>query len=234
MENKINNKIPIYWINLERSNDRRIKFENQLEKYNITNHQRINAIDGLNIDLKNYDIIEGLTKFELGCLLSHLKAINQAFDNKEQYVLIMEDDCNFEYLQYQKYSIEELIEIMDTNYQDWDLLQLATCNRYDHNIRLSKENNYISKGFRNCATCYLINSNGINKLVNLNNIFKQADYYLYDSINTYYLTKPYFTYNYSKIISSSIHNMGNESKETNYKREDENKKFWDNYFINNN
>jgi GR25 family glycosyltransferase involved in LPS biosynthesis len=234
MENKINNKIPIYWINLERSNDRRIKFENQLEKYNITNHQRIDAIDGLNIDQKNYNIIEGLTKFELGCSLSHLKAINQAFNNKEEYVLIMEDDCNFEYLQYQKYSIEELIEIMNTNYPDWDLLQLTTCNRTDHNSRLSKENNYISKGFRNCTTCYLISSNGINKLLNLNNIFKQADYYLYDSINTYYLTKPYFTYNYSKIFSSSVHNMGNESKETNYKREDENKKFWDNYYKNNN
>jgi GR25 family glycosyltransferase involved in LPS biosynthesis len=231
MENKINNKIPIYWINLERSTKRKEIFENQLEKYNITNHQRINAIDGLNINLKNYNIIEGITKFELGCLLSHLKAINQAFDNKEEYVLIMEDDCNFEYLQYQKYSIEELIEIMNTNYPVWDILQLATTNTPEQNIVLSEENNYISKGFRCCATCYLINKNGINKLINLNNVYKQSDYYLYDSVNTYYLTKPYFTYNYSKILPSSIHNMGEHSNQTSYKLEDENKKFWDNYFI---
>ena len=97
---------------------------------------------------------------------------------------------------------------MNTNYSNWDLLQLSTCNRQDHNIRLSKDNNYIYKGFRNCTTCYLINKNGIKKLINLNNQYKQADYYLYNNINTYYLTKPYFTYNYSKVFNSSIHNMG--------------------------
>ena len=230
MENKINVQIPIYWINLERSVDRKEIFEKQLVKYNITNHKRINGIDGLNIDLKNYNVIDNLTKFELGCTLSHLKAIKEAYDNKEKYVLVMEDDCNFEYLKYQKYSISELVEMMNTYYSDWDLLQLATCNRQAHNTRLSKETNYICKGFRNCTTCYLINSTGINKLANLNNIYKQADYYLYDNINTYYLTKPYFTYNYSKIFYSSVHNMGEESKQTNYKREDENKKFWDNYY----
>lgn len=232
MENKINNQIPIYWINLDRSVDRKIIFEKQLEKYNIINHKRINGIDGLNINLQDFKTVDNLSKFELGCTLSHIKAINEAFVNKEKYVLIMEDDCNFEYLKYQKFSINELIENMNTNYSNWDLLQLATCNRADHNIRLSKENNYICKGFRNCATCYLINYNGINKLINLNNIYKQADYYLYDSINTYYLTKPYFTYNYSKVFNSSIHNMGDESKKTNYKREDENKKFWDDYYKN--
>jgi GR25 family glycosyltransferase involved in LPS biosynthesis len=232
MENKINNKIPIYWINLERSVDRKIKFENQLEKYNITNHKKIIGIDGLNICLENYKTIDNLTRFELGCTLSHLKALKEAFNNKEEYVLVMEDDCNFEYLEYQKYSIGELIEMMNINYTGWDLLQLATCNRPDHNVRLSKETNYICKGFRNCTTCYLINYNGIDKLTNLNNTYKQADYHLYDSINTYYLTKPYFTYNYSKIFSSSVHNMGEESKQTNYKREDENKKFWDDYHKN--
>ena len=231
MENKIN-QIPIYWINLERSVDRKIIFEKQLENYNIIFHKRINGIDGFHINLQDFKTVDNLTKFELGCTLSHLKAIKEAFINKEEYVLIMEDDCNFEYLKYQKYSLDELIKIMNTNYSNWDLLQLSTCNRKDHNIRLSKENNYIYKGFRNCTTCYLINKNGIKKLINLNNQYKQADYYLYDNINTYYLTKPYFTYNYSKVFNSSVHNMGDESKQTNYKREDENKKFWDDYYKN--
>jgi GR25 family glycosyltransferase involved in LPS biosynthesis len=232
MENKINNQTPIYWINLERCVDRKIKFENQLEKYNITNHKRINGIDGKNIDLRNYNIIDNLTKYELGCVMSHLKAINEANMNNEKYVLVMEDDCNFEYVKYQKYSINELVEMMNTNYPDWDVLQLLTCDFPENNLKLSKETNYICKGFKSCATCYLVNSNGINKLTNLNNIYKQSDYYLYENVNTYYLTKPYFTYNYSKILSSSIHNMGKGSNKTNYKLEDENKKFWDDYYIN--
>lgn len=230
MENKINHEIPIYWINLERSTIRKEIFHKQLEKYNITNHKKINGIDGYNIDLNKYNVIENLTKFELGATLSHLKAIKEAFDNKEEYVLIMEDDCNFEYLQYQKYSIKDLIQIMNTNHTDWDLLQLITTSRPDHNLKLKSNDNYIIKGYRNCTTCYLINKNGINKLVNLNNIYSHADYYLYFHINTYYLTKPYFTYYNHKIIPSTIHNMDKKSNQTNYKLEDENKNFWDNYY----
>lgn len=233
MENKINNNVPIYWINLERSVDRKNIFEKQLKKYSITNQKRINGIDGHNIILSNYNCTNDLTKFELGCTLSHLKALERAQANADEHCLIMEDDCNFEYLQYQKYSINELIKIMNLNYPQWELLQLTTCNRPDHNTRLSKETSYIVKGFRNCTTCYLINKSGINKLINLNNTYKQADYYLYDSINIYYLTKPYFTYNYSTIFTSSVHNMGDDSKHTYYKREDENKKFWDNYYLKN-
>lgn len=230
MKNKINIQIPIYWINLERSTNRKINFEKQLEKYDIANHKRIIGIDGFNIELKNYNVINNLTRFELGCTLSHLKAIKEAFDNNEKYILVMEDDCNFEYIEHQQYSINKLIEMMNTTYANWDILQLSTCNRQDHNIRLSTENNYICKGFRNCATCYLINSNGINKLIKLENMYKQSDYYLYENVNTYYLTKPYFTYNYSNVFESSIHNLGEGSNKTNYRREDENKKFWDNYY----
>jgi GR25 family glycosyltransferase involved in LPS biosynthesis len=233
MENKINNKIPIYWINLERSIDRKNNFENQLEKYNIANHRRINGIDGKNIDLRNYNIIDNLTKYELGCTLSHLKAIKEAYDNNEKYVLVMEDDCNFEYIEHQKYSIDELIQMMNKDYPDWDILQLATIDFPDKNIELSKENNYISKGFRYSTACYLINTDGINKLVNLNGIYREADYYLYNNVNTYHLTKPYFIYNYSKTFPSFIRNVGKGSKKSTYELEDENKKFWDDYYLQN-
>jgi hypothetical protein len=40
--------IPIYWINLERSKDRRTKMEDQLNKYNIKNHKRIMILPFMN------------------------------------------------------------------------------------------------------------------------------------------------------------------------------------------
>lgn len=236
MENKISqmiSDIPIYWINLARSEDRKNNFENQLKLYKIQNDKRIEGIDGESIQLNDYNVKKDLTKYELGCTLSHIKAIKTTYENNEEYALIMEDDCNFEYIKYQKYSIWELIVIMNNNYNDWDLLQLVTCNRPDHNTRLSSSTDYICKKFRNCTVCYLINKKGIEKLANLkNNIFSQADYFLYENINSYYLTKPYFTYNFSSQYKSTIHNMGEESKSTLYKREDENKKFWDDFYKN--
>lgn len=226
--------IPIYWINLNRSPDRKEVFEKQLEFYNIINHYRIEGIDGIDINLKDYknNIQEYLTKFELGCTLSHLKAIKESFNNNEEYALIMEDDCSFEYLKFQKYTITDLINIMNNDYNDWELLQLVTCNRSDHNQNLLKNNNYICKKFRNCTTCYLINKKGIQKIINSNIFFKQADYFIYENVNSYYLTKPYFSYNYSNKFISTVHNMGDESNKTIYSREDNNKKFWDNYYFN--
>lgn len=235
MENKILqmfSNIPIYWINLASSEKRKIKFEKQLEKYGLDNTYRVEGIDGINLNLNDYNIKENLTKFELGCTLSHIKAIQEAYINNQEYVLVMEDDCNFDYVKYQKHTIKELIDIMEEKNKDWDLLQLATCNRPDHNIRLSQSHDYICKKFRNCTTCYLINKKGMEKIIGFKNkIYTQADYYLYDGINSYYLTKPYFTYNYSSQCPSAVHNMGNESKITQYKREDDNKKFWDNYYL---
>lgn len=234
MENKILqmiSNVSIYWINLQRSAERKKRFENQLEKYSLHKHFRIDGIDGIDLNLNDYDIKTDLTKFELGCTLSHLKAIKTAYLNNEEYALIMEDDCTFEYIEYQKYSIKELIDNMNNLYKDWDLLQLVTCNRPQHNITLAKSENYICKKFRNCTTCYLINKKGMEKIINQIKTYSQADYYLYDEINSFYLSKPYFTYNFSSQCISTIHNMSSDSKLTEYKREDENKKFWDNYYL---
>lgn len=234
MDNKIFEcvgNVSIYWINLKRSTERNNKFKQQLQKNCLIKNFMIEGIDGVTLNLNDYDTADNLTKFELGCTLSHIKAIQSAYNNSEEYALIMEDDCNFEYVKYQKHSIKELINIMNNDYKNWDLLQLATCNRYDHNIRLSKSLEYICKKFRNCTTCYLINKNGMEKIIKLNKKFTQADYYLYEEINTYYLSKPYFTYSFSHENASTVHNMGNESKITQYKREDDNKKFWDNYYL---
>ena len=84
---KIN--IPILYINLDRSIDRKKYMETELKKIS-NNYSRIKAIDGKKIININEGIIDNvkykneydnLSKSELGCLLSHLKALKYA-DNK--------------------------------------------------------------------------------------------------------------------------------------------------------
>ena len=228
--------IPIIWINLDRSNARRNFFENQLERYNISNHTRISAVDGSDLNLNNYKtyttLEDNLSKYELACSLSHLEAIKKARELSYNYALIMEDDCNFEYIKYQMYSVKELINKMNNENPNWEILQLCTSGRLDQNQNRAKDKTYIRPKFKNCTTCYLINKKGINKNINIKSLtIKQADYFIYENYKTYHTTKPYFTYNYSKEMGSCVHNQGLGSKKTQYKREDENKRFWDLFYF---
>ena len=234
----MNINIPIYWINLERSKYRRAKMEAQLNKYNIKNHKRIEAVDGNKLDFSKYkDNCNDITVYELACTLSHIKAIKTAHNDNVDYALIMEDDCNFEYVQYQKYSINELIDQMNTKNSNWNILQLCTSGRIDQNIRIRDNPNLIEKFNKNCTIAYLISKKGIESLLQCTNKYSQADRYLYENDSTrkypktYFLTKPYFSYYYSKNIVSDVHNQGKQSRQTNYNREDTNKQFWDNYYL---
>lgn len=51
----------------------------------------------------------------------------------------------FSYLKYMKKTINDLIDDMNKLDNIWGILQLAICNRHDHNIRLSNEKDLIKK-----------------------------------------------------------------------------------------
>ena len=227
------NNIPIYWINLDRSPERKVLMENQFKEYNITNHQRIQGIDGKNVDFTEYkDKCADITVYELACTLSHLKAIQTSYNNNDEYALIFEDDCSFEYLKYQKYSIQELVNIMNNDHKDWNILQLCTSGRIDQNKRMRDNPKLIEKKNKNCTTAYLITRKGMKNLLDCSSKYTPADHYLYSyTRNTFFLTKPYFIYHFSNIIKSDVHNQGKNSNQTAYKREDESKQFWDSYWF---
>lgn len=225
--------INFYWINLDRSYERRILMEDQLKKYNIVNNKRIEAIDGDNINLVDYkNICENITKNALACTLSHIKAIEYSYNNNDEYSIIMEDDCNFEYVKYQKYSLYELIEIMNKCYKNWSILQLCiTASKYTNNI-IRNNPKIIEKNYKYSTTAYLISRNGMKNILNSKKKFSVADIYIYNSdvVNTYYLTKPYFTYYFSNKIITTIHNHNSSYS---HLTEDSSKQFWDNYYFSN-
>lgn len=129
--NKIN--MPIYYINLDRSKDRDEFIKTQLSLYNI-NATRINAIDGSKLNLNEgtinlYDSIEinYINKYknnslsELGCTLSHIKAIYNAYINNDDIALIIEDDASFVLYPYWPLDLNSIIKKAP---YDWTIISI--------------------------------------------------------------------------------------------------------------
>lgn len=208
--------IKFYWINIDKSIDRRIFMEEQFKLNNI-NNQRISAItpDSLDYILEdkppydcgcsacNYNDHKDC-KFEYSCTCSHLIAIKEGYKSGDKYFIICEDDIYFPF----KINFDKIIESLPV---DFDICQLMVLDA-DGNTYLYNEcykNN--SKFYINFDTTkkffstgmYLISRNGARKLINkfinkqslkfdFRNIssLKQADFILYMHINTYTLTFP--------------------------------------------
>lgn len=90
--------IGIYVINLDRSNTRREFMFNQFHNLNLDPNKchRVRAYDGKELEhyhfINRYKWYKWINHARLATTLSHLKAIKQAYDNDEDYALILEDD----------------------------------------------------------------------------------------------------------------------------------------------
>ncbi|ATZ80599.1 glycosyltransferase [Bodo saltans virus] len=227
--NNIGN-IPIYWINLNRSIDRKDFMESQFEKYKIPYTCRIEAVDGNNLNSTNYDLfhstkIKKLNIYEIACTLSHIKALTKCYKDGHEYCIIMEDDCDFRYLEFHEKTI---IELFNLNNDDIDVIQLiTTMNACDLiNIKKQLNNQSIIKGYKWNTGAYFIKRNAIKKILDLNCELTEADHYVYNYVNTFYTTIPYFR------IGLLYDTLVHETESKHDKLIKWNTKFWDNYFYN--
>jgi len=117
---------PVYYINLDDKEDRKVFMEQQFEHWDIKNYERISAFDGRNSDLSEHIIgkyPEGITTPELGCTLSHLKAIKNWYDTSDTpYAIICEDDCLIDNAKHWSFTWQEFMSRVP---YCWDCLQLA-------------------------------------------------------------------------------------------------------------
>jgi GR25 family glycosyltransferase involved in LPS biosynthesis len=232
--NKIN--VPIYYINLDRSPQRQKFMEDQFKLYNITNYKRIVGIDGKQLKNTLTDNINGttftnnypeLTKNEVGCLLSHLKAIRTAYNNNLDQVLILEDDCSLDLMFF--WEDDKLTSILNKlNKPDWEIFQLYTGNCINFNSKKCS----LQTGEKDCWGCvaYLINRKGMEKIINFittniqneiilgkyfnNKLYPtrgQSDIFVYQIAKTYYLETPLFCTNNSN-LKSTIATFNNGDK----------------------
>lgn len=216
IENKPVFPYTVYYINLDWDIKRKEFMEKQFNDLNI-NFVRVSGFNGKKINDKLKDTVDGiifkneypkLRKTEIGCTLSHILAIKKAYENREEIILISEDDTVFGTYTLTK-SLKELVENCP---EDWDILQLCT---YDSTEKIynQKSFSYIPRNerdhFRSTAV-YAINRKGMKKVLDLTLLNNEitikkiktdypkkgsADIYIYDIVNSYILSPPIFLTN---------------------------------------
>ena len=202
----------IYWINLDRSLDRRQRMEQMFKDPAFKGKKivRISAVDGKASDIDqvlnaNFEGMQSdkFTKVEYACLLSHLNTIKQFSESNDEVALVMEDDMTLEFKPYWKKSVKQ---IMDNAPSDWETIQLCyiISNLLPHKIYTKNTGNLFSTG------AYIINQGGAKRILNYSrkhilnqNIKHPADDYLINSTITYTYKYPLFTYGDNE--TSTIH-----------------------------
>ena len=204
----------VYWINLERSPERRQRMLQMFQDESFTQLSKSNCIKRINaVDGKTFTVFEKLktneihnTKVEYACLLSHLEAIREFSNSNHQTALIMEDDATLEFKPYWNKSVREIIARAPYN---WEMIQLCynttkTLKKdYTLNSNYEKANQY---GNIACLTAYIIHKKAAKKFMNehydaitqkykLRNYHThEADHYLFKCLRTYTYKYPMFIY----------------------------------------
>jgi len=194
----------IYWINLDRSTERRSTMTRvfQDEVFNNIPIERISAVDGNNTKAV-YPRLNFMYKqkndYEYACMLSHLDTIRKFSRSDLPVALIMEDDITMEFKKYWRKSVRE---IMAGAPSDWEVIQLC----YNTQNNITRFGLYERNQFNNtvCAAAYLIKNSAAKRLINgiykngkyelESYIIHHADCYIFNKTVTYTYKYPLFIY----------------------------------------
>lgn len=131
-----------YWINMDKCVDRRRFMESQFFEHSIENY-RISAETPETIKSNDYTIIRNAesisttTPEEIACILSHLKAIQQGYDEggddgdggdegeSDSYFCVLEDDVAFINIDFRKI-VKYIADAENKNKEKVEILQLYT------------------------------------------------------------------------------------------------------------
>lgn len=209
IKKKLNGMGPVLWINLDTETDRQEHMNGLFDFYEIPN-TRISAIDARG-DNDVSDLLVGkfpdnISQGELGCTMSHLKAIKYFYQQTDlDYIIICEDDIIFDTVPYWPFTWGGF---MSSAPYDWDVLQCAITST--KNLRVNLHPRLINDF---CAAFYVITRPHAAKLIK-NHVrgekFKldqrikpraASEEIIYNSGKTYSI--PLFTYRYD--FTSGIH-----------------------------
>lgn len=174
-------EFPKYYINLDRSIERKKNMEKEIETYKLKNIKRVSAFDGKKITNFREGELQGYTykniddnrsrKSELAITMSHLKAIDDARTDGNENALILEDDVEFTLVPHWGKTISEIIDEMP---EDCDILLLST-------IEGGKEFKIVPEHNTPNGVAYIITKSGMNKLTKFLN-GNEFDFHNYDEI----------------------------------------------------
>ena len=127
----------IYWLNLDSDEDRKEYMENQFKYWEIENHTRISGYDGREDDVSDNlkgRIPDNVSQGELGCCMSHLKALKEFYENSDDdYCIIAEDDVNLNIAHYWNFKWTEFFSLLP---YDWDCVQMTVISTGDIHVKL--------------------------------------------------------------------------------------------------
>lgn len=206
---KLKNLPPIYYLNLDGQPERQDYMEKQFKYWEIENYERVSAYDGRIDDLGHLitgSYPDNMTSGEIGCVTSHLKAIEHWLETSNSEVaLFMEDDIDLQTVSYWNFNWDDFYRKLPYN---WDCIQLAIiCTGPLHASLHRRFVNDFS------TACYMLNRHYAEKLIKyhirgekykLDNRVKPrpvADDLIYNSGNTFAI--PLFLYRIA--LGSSIH-----------------------------
>lgn len=200
---------PFLWINLDTEVNRHDHMNQLFNEYNIEN-VRISAIDARG-DNDVSDMLSGkypdlISQGELGCTMSHLKAIKYFYYETDlDYIIICEDDIVFDTVQFWPFTWRGFLSRVP---YDWDVLQCAITST--KNLRANLHPRLINDF---CAAFYVITRHHAEKIIKhhvrgekykLDQRIKPraaSEEIIYNSGRTYSI--PLFTYRYD--FDSGIH-----------------------------
>lgn len=132
----------IYYINLDRSPNRKKLMEKEFEKCGIDDYVRIPAVDAKDLKGNEYKVENKYKKElltgEIACYLSHIKTLKTFMASGDDFAVILEDDVVLEN------DFKSLVEKSMANYislpknHQWDVLKLKNGKR--RNIPVSNMN----------------------------------------------------------------------------------------------
>jgi GR25 family glycosyltransferase involved in LPS biosynthesis len=156
-----------YFINLDRSRDRRRRVESELAKVGLAKkYNRFAAIDGHTLKMGDY----GITPGEAGCFLSHLGVL-KAGQKTNRHFHVLEDDAllNRSFATHLKSIMGSVIDNFDIVFTDMWLPLDQT------DVLLSMYKEYVTRGvltviadnYAACMASYVVNIDAADKLIRL-------------------------------------------------------------------
>jgi GR25 family glycosyltransferase involved in LPS biosynthesis len=158
----------IFIINLDKDIERLNEAKKQLNKYNITNYERISGINGSKLTEQEKKLITTdvgnilASDSMIGCGISHINLWKRIIDDGIEKCLILEDDFILEDNFINKFN--DAYKYCPDNY---DLLFLTANPIHNKNLRISNINKYFYKQlFVSQTLAYIITIDGAKKLLN--------------------------------------------------------------------
>jgi len=144
----------IYYINLSHREDRKSQF---LDNFNSANENKIHRVDA------HYYKNNGA----VGCLMSHITALNLALNDESsgENILICEDDLEIKDMDY----CNKMLKLLFKNIKEWDVIMLGhnTWDSRDMDIKTDSGEKIIKILDSQTASGYLIKKSYIPKLLEI-------------------------------------------------------------------